>query len=1367
MPAHRPYSSNAPQLPGHYVRELILKPKDMSVTEAAKVLGVGRPALSNFLNGNAAASPDMAARLERAFSIPAQKILELQAAYDAVKAKTKGAPAATKAYVPPFLAIKANEIERWVDSNISARTRLSVLLRTLVNSTGIGLSKVDFPGNDDAQRTGWDGTATATEGTPWIPHGASGWEFGTDQAPKSKADTDYTNRTKATDKTLRNETTFVFVTPRRWPGKKKWEQDRQAEGKWKDVRAYDASDLEQWLEQSVAAQTWFSDEVNRGSNGTSSLDKCWADWATAADPALVGSLFKTSVQSGIGIIGSRLSKSPEEPTIIAADSIEEALAFLAQLFSEASGELASYRDRVVVFRETGVLPKLAAGSHTFIAVAASRDVERELAPFTRSLHSIVVYPRNAANAEPHLVLEPLNYTAFQASLEEMKFHSDEIERLGRESGRSLTVLRRRLSKIPAIRTPNWANDAEKANRLIPFLLAGAWNSTNQSDQAILSLLAGEANYQILESDFQALTRLNDPPVWSVGSFRGVISKIDLLFSIGGSITELKTYFEIAHLVLSEEDPSLELPDDEQWKAGLFGKTREISGALRKGISETLVLLAVHGNTLFQARLHMNVEAAAAALIRKLLTPLTTRVLESHERDLPTYAEVAPDEFLSILEEDLRSDSPESFGLMRPVTSGTFGRCVRTGLLWALENLAWSPTTLPRVARILARLAEIKIEDNWVNKPIESLASIFRSWMPQTAASIAQRLTILQKIAEDFPDVAWQICVRQFGNSHRIGHHSHKPRWRNDAHGFGEPGRDQDSYLFEIKMVELALAWKSHNRETLGDLITRLHSLGNDYQATVWTLVRTWASTEATDNDRAWLREKIRITLMSRRGAARNKDPRSKDLVAAAAAAYSALEPTDLLNKHEWLFRQAHVEESADEIEDLDFNKREERIMQLRTDALTAIMAEHGIDGILRLAELGKSASQIGWLISRLLSSTELADFIRAALPGDTDSGTRKNLISGALHGVQDDVTRTTLLHALNQTLAHDVFAAILVLAPFRRSTWKLVDQLPAQSQAAYWAAVVPSWHSDDAELNEAVTRLLEVKRPRAAFVSAHFKLEKLKPALLFRLMKEIATGNEEPSGHYQLDSHYIAEAFKLLDASSEFSSEQLAGLEFPYIDALARNYGARESRGIPNLERYVNSHPEFFVEAVTWTYKRSDGGEDPPSMRLEDPEHIKNRASRGYALLDALQRIPGRDKLEVVESDRLLSWVKTVRHSCLELGRAATGDLCIGRLLSHAPEGNDGVWPSEPVRHVLEQVQSRDISRGMTLGRYNARGVHWRDKGGTQERVLAEQYRKWSAALLLSHPFVATTILKNLSETYDIEAKGHDTEAAVERRLPV
>ena len=670
----------------------------MSVTKVAQLIGVGRPALSNLLNGNASLSSDMAARLAKAFHYPLKDLMDMQAGHEAAQAKLKDAPENTKAYVPPFLAIKANDVEQWVVHNIPARSRLSVFLRTLVHSTGTGLTKVDFPGNDDAERPGWDGLIEASEGTPWIPSGRSGWEFGTNEDSKAKAESDFEKSVKALEKKEREETTFVFVTPRRWTGKTSWVTAKKAKSLWKDIRAYDASDIEQWLEQSLPAQAWFANETHIPAQHVRSLDRCWSDWASVSAPPLTGALFSSAIEATKRVMLSRLSKPPEKPVLIAADSTEEALAFLAQLLSERGGEeLASYRDRVLVFGEPHILPRLAPGAQTFIPVVFTREVERELAPFARSMHSIVVYPRNATAAESDILLEPANFDTFNRSLEEMGKDRDAISQLANASGRSLTVLRRQLSTVPAVQKPEWAAERQTATSLVPFMFVGAWNSQNETDRQGLSLLAGVRSYHELEKDCQYLAQLNDAPLWSIGHYRGVISKIDLLYAIAGAVTrdDLERYFSMAQMVLGEDDPALDLAEDQRWAASIHGKTREFSSAFRDGISETLVLLAVHGGNLFKNRLGVDTEIEAAYVVRNLLpTPLSTRILEANNRDLPTYAEAAPDEFLSILERDLKSDTPAVLGLLTPAGHGIFAKSESHRLTFGARGTFLEPRDTP-------------------------------------------------------------------------------------------------------------------------------------------------------------------------------------------------------------------------------------------------------------------------------------------------------------------------------------------------------------------------------------------------------------------------------------------------------------------------------------------------------------------------------------------------------------------------------------------------------------------------------------------------------------------------------------------------
>lgn len=1352
-------------------------PAGMSVTKAAQIMGVGRPALSNLLNGNAALSPDMATRLEKAFGYPRGDLMEMQARYDAAQAGKRSPPADTKTYVPPFLGIKANQIENWIDHNITARTRLSVFLRTLVQSTGNGLSKVDFPGNDDAERPGWDGFVEVDEGTPWIPAGRSGWEFGVTENVKTKADGDFDKSAKALKKKERAETTFVFVTPRRWAGKSSWAAEAKAKNLWKDVRAYDASDLEQWLEQSLPAQAWFASETNIPAQHVRSLDKCWEDWANVSTPPLIGTLFNSAIDATKRTILSRLSNPAEGPIRIAADSTEEALAFLAQLFSERGGkELASYRDRVLVFDQPGVLPSLAKGVATFIAVVFTREAERELAPYAKSLHSIVVYPRNAGTTDPDIILEPANYDTFNRSLEEMGKDRDTIARLANASGRSLTVLRRQLSSIDAVRIPVWAADYQTATSLVPFLFVGAWNSQNEADRLGLSLLAGGRPYDELEKECQRLAQINDTPVWSVGTYRGVISKIDLLYAIAGVITpdELSQYFSMARMVLAEDDPALDIEEDQRWAASMHGKSREFSATFREGISESLVLLSVHGANLFKKRLGVDTEFEAVRVVRELLTPLTTRILEANDRDLPTYAEAAPDEFLSILERDLRTETPAVLGLLRPAGVGMFGHPSRTGLLWALEGLSWSPDTLPRAAFILARLSQVEISDNWVNKPTHSLESIFRAWMPQTAASHEARVDLMKKLAEKFPDVAWRICVAQFGNHHQVGDYSHKPRWRPDGYGFGEPFPTWKPVIdFMREMVEMALTWKDHSLGMLSDLVERLHDLTDADQARVWALIEAWALGGASDADKAVMREKIRVTTLSRRAAMRAKKENVTSLATAGKAAYAALEPSDLLNKHAWLFRDGWVEESAEEIEDIDkidFRKREEHVQSLRTEALRGIRQQRGVAGLLELSERGKASWVIGVLAaSAVLSEHELQELLRLALApilaGMKDAHSHKNLIAGALRATAGDDKREAILKAVAADLSEEDTVRLLVLAPYRKGTWNLVDALSETAQAKYWSDVAPDWiHDSDAENSESVNRLLKAGRPRAAFACIRFEPGKLDVLVLFRLLSEMAQGGNDQPGHYQLEHYNVEEAFKYLNGSSVLTLDQKAGLEFAYIEVLARPWERRESYGIPNLERYVEAHPELFVQAVAWTYRRKDGATDPAELQVPS-DRVEEMAKRGYKLLDALQRIPGHNDLGELEVARLAKWIATVRKSCAELSRTEIADICIGKLLSCAPVGKDGVWPCEPVRDVLEEIQSESMMQGAHTGVYNSRGVHWRGEGGEQERELADKYRKWGQALQVTHPFLASKLLMNLVKTYEREADTEDIEAGIRRRL--
>jgi addiction module HigA family antidote len=75
--------------PGPWLKEEIVKPHGMTVTQVSDHLGVSRQNMSLFLNGHASLSAVMAMRFEKAFGISADTLMRMQAAYDIAQARLR------------------------------------------------------------------------------------------------------------------------------------------------------------------------------------------------------------------------------------------------------------------------------------------------------------------------------------------------------------------------------------------------------------------------------------------------------------------------------------------------------------------------------------------------------------------------------------------------------------------------------------------------------------------------------------------------------------------------------------------------------------------------------------------------------------------------------------------------------------------------------------------------------------------------------------------------------------------------------------------------------------------------------------------------------------------------------------------------------------------------------------------------------------------------------------------------------------------------------------------------------------------------------------------------------------------------------
>ena len=546
------------------------------------------------------------------------------------------------------------------------------------------------------------------------------------------------------------------------------------------------------------------------------------------------------------------------------------------------------------------------------------------------------------------------------------------------------------------------------------------------------------------------------------------------------------------------------------------------------------------------------------------------------------------------------------------------------------------------------------------------------------------------------------------------------------------------------------------------MVSHIYGLTTEQQDKIWLLIEDWALNQATESEKITMREKLRTTVLSTRAKRYSNRITFTEL---GEQVYITLEPKELIDKHFWLFASHWVDDSADEIENaqnMDFEEREEIISQKRVIALKEILQEKGLSGILELSLKGDCASTIGFLLRRFVFSSdeESVQLIKLALESFKKDAhiNYKKIIWGLLSEGDDN---TSLFESLSGYLDDSGKVQVYLQAPFGSQVWRLVDSLDGNYQQEYWEKIVPSYCPNINEVEEAVKYLLLANRPQTAFLYVNLILKKISPKVIFDILSAMLLPTSKDENNPP-DSYRLGVAFSQISEYEMLNLEQKASLEFAYIEVLAPCGLKSENCSIKNLERYLEEHPEFFVQLISELSKRDDGEDD----RSENINKKEFRA-KCFDALGALSHIPGEDNSGKINTEKLEEWVKQVISLAENNGCRNIAEYYIGKLLGHCQNGEDGIWPCEGVRDLVEDIHSKNMIEGMYIEKRNSRGVTSRSfgDGGAQEWRIVEQYQDWSRQLAITHPFVADELLGQLAKSYQNEAEMWDNEHRLDMHL--
>lgn len=267
--------------------------------------------------------------------------------------------------------------------------------------------------------------------------------------------------------------------------------------------------------------------------------------------------------------------------------------------------------------------------------------------------------------------------------------------------------------------PEWAQGTSAAELAIAQLL-GAWDETSQADKAVVENLSGNPYGEWIGKMREIVLRPATPLIQRDGIWK-IVSRYEGWYALGPRLFDehLDRMKNTAVSVLRERDPKFELPPEERYAASIHGKALRHSHVLRKGLAESLALVGSHPKALTSCSFG-KADATAVLAVREILAQADWVQWASLNDLLPLLAEAAPREFLDAVENALNSDPCPFDTVFAQEGSGIMGDNYMTGLLWALETLAWDAEYLTRVVVILGELAARDPGGNWANRPANSL-----------------------------------------------------------------------------------------------------------------------------------------------------------------------------------------------------------------------------------------------------------------------------------------------------------------------------------------------------------------------------------------------------------------------------------------------------------------------------------------------------------------------------------------------------------------------------------------------------------------------------------------------------------------------
>jgi hypothetical protein len=1212
-----------------------------------------------------------------------------------------------------------------------------------------------FPLGDSIGQPGPDGVLnTDFAFEPFVPEGGSFWEIGTGIKAGDKATSDYSDLTDAIPSHERAVSTFIFVTPlsgrRDWPhtwkpdSQRTWLNERLARNEWRNVCVIDGSGLIDWLHHFPAVEHWLASMMHLPVQQMETPELRWAELRTIGEPPpLTPHVFLSNREAACEKLNDVFSgaifqlkldtRFPDQvANFVAAyvDGMNEDVRVdtvgrcLIISGVDAWNTITALRERHILIADFDLDDNDSTGT-------------RLLEKARRAGHAVIFGGLPGGIPHPNRIPIP-NPKSYQIkeSLERAGYKEERARILAQKSDGNLGALLKCLQNLSLM--PEWALRTDAAELAIAHLL-GAWNENSHADQEVAEGLSGNSYREWVGKMREIALRPGTPITQRDGAWK-VVARYEGWYALGQRLfdDQLDRMKSAAIGVLRERDPKFELPPEERYAASIHGKVLMHSHILRKGLAESLALIGCHPSALTSCSFG-KANATAILSVREILTDADWVLWASLNDLLPLLAEAAPREFLDAVENALNCDPCPFVTVFAQEGSGIMGSNYMTGLLWALETLAWDAGFLTRVVLILGELATKDPGGNWGNRPANSLSTILLPWFPQTCAPVLIRQVAVTTLLNQLPDVAWKLMLSLLPQSHQTSLGSRKPAWREMIPEDWSSGVMQSEYWEQITIyTELAINTAKQDLSKLTEIIDHLDDLPPHARDKLLEHLRADIIITMPQTDRLRLWTKL-IDLVTKHKKFADTDWALKpEVVNEIASVAKILAPDAPI----YLYQRLFSERDFDLYEEKgNYEEHRKELEDRRQKAVIEVFTVGGLEAVLEFSKAVESPWRVGFAYSVIGDNDVEGKILPVLLESETKSLVQ--FTGGFIWGMFRKHGWLWIDNIDMSQWTPSQKGWLLTYLPFTPDTWERSVQLLGEDESQYWSKTNANAYDADNGLEWAIDQLIQYGRPHAAIRCIERIIHEKQPLnnqQAVRVLQALLISSE---GANAMDVHAIVDVIKVLQNDPDTNPDELSCIEWSFLPLLKQIHGASPKL----LEQSLAENPAFFCEVIRTVFRSKR--EESPSE--EPTEHQKNMAKNAYHLLREWRRPPGSLKDGTYNSDALFIWLEKVKASCEESGHLEIALTMVGHVLIYTPPDPSGLWIHKSAATALNAKDAKDMRDGFSTGLFNSRGVHsW--TSGQAERELAKDYIKKADEVDACGYYLLASSLRELASSYERDA---------------